>query len=206
MQQPLNPESKPKLLLVEGRDEELVLGTLLRHLGIYDVQVQGYGGKTQLRYFLVSITGEPNFDQIQSLGIVRDADDTADAARSALRSVQGSLRNVGLSVPETFLAPVGNAPAVSVFIMPDNDGPGALERLCLNAWAEDPAMPCVDAFMQCVQDNVDMTPNAADKARVHAFLASRETPDLRLGLAAQQGYLPWQHPAFAALSTFLRNL
>ena len=202
MQQPLNPESKPKLLLVEGRDEELVLGALLRHLGIYDVQVQNYGGKNRLGYFLATVTGEPNFDQIQSLGIVRDADDDA---RSALESVQGSLRNVGLSVPETFLDPVGNAPAVSVFIMPDNDGPGALERLCLNAWAEDPAMPCVDAFMQCVQDNVDMTPNAADKARVHAFLASRETPDLRLGLAAQQGYLPW-NSAFDALSAFLQNL
>ena len=199
----LNPESKPKLLLVEGRDEELVLGALLRHLGICDVQVQNYGGKNRLGYFLTTVTGEPNFDQIQSLGIVRDADDNA---HSALESVQSSLQNVGLSVPETFLDPAGNAPAVSVFIMPDNSGPGALERLCLNAWAGDPAMPCVDAFMQCVQDNVDMTPVAVDKARLHAFLASRETPDLRLGLAAQRGYLPWHHPAFAALSTFLRNL
>ena len=203
MQQPLNPESKPKLLLVEGRDEELVLGALLRHLGICDVQVQNYGGKNRLGYFLATVTGEPNFDRIQSLGIVRDADDNA---HSALESVQSSLRNVDLPIPQTFLAPAGNAPTVSVFIMPDNGGPGALERLCLNAWAEDPAMPCVDAFMQCVQDNVDMTPNAADKARLHAFLASRETPDLRLGLAAQQGYLPWHNPAFAALGTFLRNL
>ena len=203
MQQPLNPESKPKLLLVEGRDEELVLGALLRHLGIYDVQVQNYGGKNRLGYFLATVTGEPNFDRIRSLGIVRDADDNA---HSALESVQSSLRNVDLPIPQNFLDPVGNAPTVSVFIMPDNSGPGALERLCLNAWAGDPAMSCVDAFMQCVQDNVDMTPNAADKARVHAFLASRETPDLRLGLAAQQGYLPWNNPAFAALSTFLQNL
>ena len=199
----LNPESEPKLLLVEGRDEELVLGALLRHLGIHDVQVQNYGGKNRLGYFLVSLTGEPNFDQIQSLGIVRDADDNA---HSALESVQSGLRNVGLPIPQTFLSPAGNGPTVSVFIMPDNDGPGALERLCLNAWAEDPAMPCVDAFMQCVQDNADKPPVAADKARLHAFLASREDPDLRLGLAAQRGYLPWHRPAFAALSTFLRNL
>ena len=203
MQQPLNPESKPKLLLVEGRDEELVLGALLRHLGIHDVQVQNYGGKNRLGYFLATVTGEPNFDQIQSLGIVRDADDNA---HSALESVQSGLRNVDLPIPQIFLAPAGNAPTVSVFIMPDNGGPGALERLCLNAWAEDPAMPCVDAFMQCVQDNVDKPPVAADKARLHAFLASREDPDLRLGLAAQRGYLPWHNPAFAELATFLQNL
>lgn len=203
MQQPLNPESNPKLLLVEGRDEELVLGALLRHLGIRDVQVQSYGGKNRLGYFLATVAGEPNFEQIQSLGIVRDAD--ADA-RAALQSVQSGLRNGGLPAPQDFLISAGNAPRVSVFIMPDNGGPGALERLCLNAWADDPAMECVAAFMQCVQDNAAIQPADGDKARIHAFLASRNDPDLRLGEAAQRGYLPWNNPAFAELANFLRNL
>lgn len=126
MLQSLNPESKPNLLLVEGRDEELVLSALLRHLGIYDVQVQGYGGKNRLRYFLTTVTNEPNFDQIQSIGIVRDADNNAQAA---LQSVQSSLRNVGLPAPQTFLVPADDTPKVAVFIMPDNANPGALEDL-----------------------------------------------------------------------------
>lgn len=204
MLQSLNPESKPKLLLVEGRDEELVLSALLRHLEIYDVQVQGYGGKTRLRYFLTTVTNEPNFDQIQSIGIVRDADDNA---RSALQSVQSSLRNVGLPAPQTFLVPADGTPKVAVFIMPDNANPGALEDLCLAALSDDPAMACVADFVRCLQDVAVTPPVAVAKARIHAFLSSRPDPDLRLGEAAQrEGYLPWNNPAFDQLADFLRNL
>ena len=203
MLQSLNPESKPKLLLVEGRDEELVLGAFLRHLGISAVQVQGYGGKNRLQYFLTTVTNEPDFDQVPSIGIVRDADDNA---RSAFQSVQSSLRNVGLPTPQNFLEPAAGLPRVAVFIMPDNANPGALEDLCLAAWSEDPAMPCVADFMQCLQDVAIAPPVDAAKARMHAFLASRADPDLRLGEAAQREYLPWSNPAFQSLSDFLKAL
>ena len=203
---PLSPAGESKLLLVEGRDEELVLGAFLRHLAIADVPVQGYGGKDRLKQFLEALLEEVAFAQIQSIGIVRDADDNA---RSALQSVQSSLRNVGLPAPQNFLEPAGDlpdSPRVAVFIMPDNANPGALENLCLTALADDPAMGCVEAFMQCVQAAVATPPADAAKARMHAFLASREDPELRLGEAGQRRYLPWDNPAFGDLAQFLRTI
>ena len=192
-----------KLLLVEGRDEENFFEAFLRYLGVSGIQVLNYRGKNNLGNRLEVYVDVPSFAQIQSIGIVRDADDNA---RSALQSVQSSLRNVGLPAPQDFLEPAGDSPRVAVFIMPNNADAGALEDLCLVALADDPAMGCVEAFMQCVQAAVATPPADAAKARMHAFLASREDPELRLGEAGQRRYLPWDNPAFGDLAQFLRAI
>ena len=49
-------------------------------------------------------------------------------------------------------------------------------------------------------------PKRPSLARIHAFLASREDPELRLGEAAQRGYLPWENAAFHQLIEFVRSL
>lgn len=194
-----------KLLLVEGRDEENLFEAFLRHLGISGIRILSYRGKNNLQNRLEVYVDTPGFGQVQSIGIVRDAD---DSAQSALQSVQSSLRNVNLPSPQTFLTPAGDSPRVSVFIMPDNASGGALERLCLSALADDPAMPCVEDFLRCVNDNVPAGPKDQDqdKAKIHAFLASREDPALRLGESAQRNYIPFNHPAFTDLARFLSSL
>ena len=199
----LPPVTRSRQLLVEGRDEELFFGAFLRNLQMEEVQVRNYQGKDNLRNYLEIFSGMADMDQVHSIGIVRDAD---DSAQSALQSVQGSLRNAGLAVPIRFVTPGEGPPRVSVFIMPDNDGSGALERLCLSTLADDPAMTCVEAFLTCVNARVSAPPQDQQKARIHAFLASREDPELRLGEAAQRGYIPWDHPAFGSLAQFLRDL
>ena len=195
-----------KLLLVEGRDEENFFEAFLRHLGISGIQVLSYRGKNNLGNRLEVYVDVPSFAQIQSIGIVRDAD---GSAHSALQSVQSSLRSVGLPAPQNFLEPAGDlpdSPRVAVFIMPDNASPGALENLCLTALADDPAMGCVEDFMRCVQAAVKSPPPNPAKARMHAFLASRADPELRLGEAGQRRYLPWDNPAFGDLAQFLKAI
>jgi hypothetical protein len=199
-ERPISVE-KPKQLLVEGRDEEGFFGALLKHLDIDDIEVQNYGGKNNFRRFLNVFVISPEFDRVQSIGIVRDAD---DSAASAFQSVQGSLQFVNLPTPGEMLAPAGDPPRVSVFILPDNTKCGALEDLCLSALEDDPAISCVSEFMQCVRQSAEEVPGNEAKARVHAFLASREDPELRLGEAAQRGFLPWRNTAFAQLIGFLR--
>ena len=194
----------PKQLLVEGRDEELLLNRLIRHLHIEDLQVQNYQGKNNLGNFLQDMVVVVGFNSVQTMGIVQDAD---ECAHSALQSIQSHLQNANLPVPTTFLVPTESTPITSIFVVPDNSGGGALEHLCLSALAEDPAMPCVDEFITCIEKAGCSTPeNRKDKARIHAFLASRQDPELRLGEAAQRGYIPWNHPAFAQLAQFLQSL
>lgn len=192
-----------KQLLVEGREEQFFFDAFLRHLGINDVQIQNCGGKDNLRAVLRTVAGSLDFPLVSSIGIVRDADDNA---QSALQSVQNSLGNTGLPVPQSFLTSAGEFPKVSVFIMPDNSNAGALERLCLSALADEPAMPCVEDFLKCVNDAVSDPPQDQSKAQIHAFLASGQDPELRLGEAAQRGYIPWTHSAFEPLAQFLREL
>jgi len=45
-----------------------------------------------------------------------------------------------------------------------------------------------------------------DKARLHAFLASRSEPKFQLGIAADAGYWPWDSPAFEHIQAFLHSL
>ena len=190
-------------LLVEGRDEELFFGALLRELGINDVQVQNCRGKDNLSIVLWEIAQDPDIHLINSIGIVRDADLSANGA---FQSVQSALRRSNLPVPTRMLQSTAGNPSLSVFIMPDNASNGALEQLCLSALVDDPAMPCVEDFLKCIGDRVSEPPRDQQKARIHAFLASREDPELRLGEAAQRGYIDWNHPAFAQLSRFLQSL
>ena len=194
---------KSKQLLVEGEDENQFFGALLDHLENDEIQVQSYGGKDNLRRFLKAFLNVPIFDEVQSIGIVRDAD--TDAA-TAFKSVQNSLTSVELPVPDEMLAPATGALRVGIFIMPDNSNPGALEDLCLNALEGDLAIGCVSDFIQCIQDSVQKVPKNMAKARMHAFLASREDPELRLGIAAHRGYLPWGNAAFGQLIEFVKGV
>ena len=190
-------------MFVEGRQDELFFGAFMRRLGIYDVQIQDCRGKDNLGPLLEAISQDTDFHLVQSIGIVRDADTSAS---SAFQSVQGSLRNAGLSVPIEMLVASEGTPKIAVFVMPDNSAGGALEDLCLATLEGDPAMPCVNDFLQCVGGRVETPPQNVAKARMHAFLASREDSELRLGEAAQRGYLPWGNAAFEPLTEFLTNL
>jgi hypothetical protein len=89
--------ARPKLLIVEGRDEEnFFTAALNNHLGLADVQVLPIGGKTQLTGSLKALKLDPAFPTVQSLAVVRDADltsagSTVSAAVSALDAVRSAL-------------------------------------------------------------------------------------------------------------------
>ena len=196
-----------KLLLVEGANDEDIFGVLLEHLGLDGVGISNYEGRTNLASRLRAYVATPGFDRVESIGIVRDADsDHEHSANSALQSIQGALGNAGLPVPTDFLIPATGPPRVSVFVMPNNSENGEMEDLCLTALQDDPAMSCVESFIQCVNDAVGKPPKKLSKAKLHAFLASREEPEPRLKEAAKKSYFPWGNPAFQSLRDFLKAL
>lgn len=192
-----------KQMLVEGRDDQLFFEALVAYIGIDEMEVRPYNGKTNLRPFLRSFAATPGFSQVVSLGVVRDAD---MYPTRALQSVRDSLVAANLPCPVTSLSPAGDKPKVTVFIVPDDHTPGELEDICLGAVNVDPAMDCVVKYMSCVNSTVASPPEEHSKAMVHAFLASRQRPDLRLGEAAQAGYWPWDSPAFARVKRFVQTL
>jgi hypothetical protein len=204
--QPL-PLEGSTVLFVEGPDDFYFMDALLDEIGIGgSVQLRPFHGKDRLTAelkFLVTVRDFSNI--VASIGIVRDADEDAE---DAFLSVRTSLRNAGLPEPRSPGVLASGTPTVSVYIVPDCQRPGSLETLCLEAVRDDSAMPCVDEYFECLRRRDVVLPRDSqmDKARVHAFLVSRERPHLRLGEAARAGYFPFDRPAFAPLREFLREL
>jgi hypothetical protein len=65
---------------------------------------------------------------------------------------------------------------------------------------------CIDEYFECVRANKGKSPNQISKARIHAWLAAQNPPDLRLGEAAQKGFIDWDNPSFDQLRNFLTTL
>lgn len=193
----------PNVLVVEGKDDELFFGALIGHLGLQSIQVLPIGGKGKLRRNLKLLVKSPDFHKVLFLGIVRDADEDPKAA---FQTVCDALRTVNLPAPPRPWQPFGTSPKVTVLILPGGNMQGMLEDLCLKAVEQDPAMLCVEQYFECLQDRGLSLPNNVSKAKVQAFLASRQEAGLRLGEAAQAGYWPLEADAFEQVRDFLRQI
>lgn len=203
IQKPRIKLQKPKLLIVEGKDDECFFCALAEHLKIEDIQVAGVGGKTQIRGQLQAIVKDDDFGKVMSLGIIRDANSNPD---DAFKSVKDALNAAGLPAPKRSLASTKGPPKVAVMIIPSHQQQGALEDLCLEAVAQDPVLICVDQYFACLDEQKVNRPKSLSKAKVRVFLASRKDPTLPLGISAQKGYWPLDNKAFSNIKVFLQLL
>jgi Protein of unknown function (DUF3226) len=201
--QPVFQIQKSKLLIVEGKDEEEFFGALIADLGLKELQVAGIGGKTKIRQNLKALVRRPSFSRVEVLGVVRDADTDP---KGAFQSVRDALAAAQLPTLKKPLQPAKGHPRVNVMILPSSDRKGALEDLCLDAVAADPANNCVDEYFDCLHQKDLVSIKELPKAKVRVFLSSREDPTLPLGLAAMKGYWPFDHEAFRPLRQFLMSL
>ena len=91
-------------------------------------------------------------------------------------------------------------------ILPGDNQSGMLETLLCKSFKETPVDGCIDKFIDCARGLSDTEIQRLDKARAHAYLATRPLPHVSVGVAAQKGYWPFGHDVFADVRTFLRNL
>lgn len=204
MPPPESPSSR-RQLLVEGRDYLNFFGALVERLDLTGgVHIQDFGGVSELRDFLQALTRESGFrETVHSLGIVRDAERNA---AGAFQSVQGSLQAAGLPAPDTPGQRADGEPAVTVLILPGDDRSGMLETLLCETFASSPESDCIEAFFECVEGASDSTIRRPDKARAHAWLATRPDPHVSVGFAAQKGYWDLEHSALDSVREFLTAL
>jgi len=194
---------KSKILIVEGKDEELFFHSLLGFLSVEEVQVMPIGGKTRLTENLRALQNATDFDQVVSLGIVRDGN---SSPASAFQSVCSSLRTLNLPTPSVLGVSHGNNPRVAVLILPDGQTPGMLEDVCLNSISSEPIMECIDGYFGCIESKGLSLPLNNSKAKVHVFLAAQRETGKRLGEAAEAGYWPFTHQSFTITKEFLQIL
>ena len=141
---------------------------------------------------------------ISSVGIVRDAE--SKIAQSAFQSIQSSLRRVNLPVPERMNQRFGNSPAVSVFILPDNQSSGMLETLLCKTLEGTQMSECIDGFFECVTSSSGEDLRRPDKSRAFAYISIMSYPNVSVGVAAKKKYWDLDHPVFDDIRVFLRSL
>ena len=197
--------------LTDSLDERDVVGfdrvrsAILERLDPSEVEISSFGGVTELRGFLSAVWNAPNArTTIEAIGIVRDAESDADAA---FESARAAISAIGLIPPDGPLQVVDQKPRIGVLILPPGQSAGMLEDVCLDAVHEDPAMLCVEEYLACVQKRVTDWPNInRSKAKVQAFLASRDEPGLLLGQAAERGDWDWSKRTFWQIKHFVQEL
>ena len=189
-------------LLVEGNDDRNFFEALAGHLGLQDVQIQNFGGVNSLRRYLAGLAAAPGFSNVRRLGIVRDAE---ASPTSAFESVQSSLTNAQLPVPDGPMQETTGTPAVSVLVLPDGQSTGMLETLLCRTFADTPVDACLDDLFDCIH-TAGVETKRPEKARAHLWLATRPDPHLSVGVAAKRGYWPLDHPALADVRGFLTKL
>jgi len=192
----------PHLLLVEGIDDANFFEAILNTLSLNDVEIWPIGGGRDFKKRLGVLRKLSGFERVISIGVIRDADTNPTAA---FDSVTEAIRENGLSAPASYGCRSTETPIVSIMILPNGiSSTGMLESLCLKAIENDPAMQCINSFFDCLHTHsVFQREVDEDKAKVHAFLASREKPDKRLGESALAGYWPFDSEIFEDLKRFL---
>lgn len=195
-----------RLLLVEGRDEEILFNALIGHCfdAEPEIQVIGAGGVDQFPRNLQAIhTAAQSRPTLRAIGVVRDADDNAGAA---FQSVCDHLRNVGYQPPRVHGEFSGGVPSIGVFIVPNGVEPGAIETLCRRSTEGDNVSRCVEEYITCLAEHEAIRSTNVDKTFAHAYLAAMGDPVARVGEGARQGVWDFGSPAFSELSEFLRSL
>ena len=196
-----------RLLLVEGKDEENLLGKLIEDClndDGQDIQIVAVGSKSKFRSSLIAIkVAAQARPTLRSIGVIRDADDNPNGS---FDSVCGSLRSAGYEPPAAHAEFSDATPSIGVFIVPDGSQPGAIETLCRRSVEGKAATECVDEYMECLKTRKGLQSKNADKTFTHAYLAAMRDPVARVGEGAQQGVWDFQSPAFDDLSQFVRDL
>lgn len=216
---------KEKVLLVEGTHEEEFFESLLNKLSDQEqldysgIQIIEYGGKTCLRNYLTHNLAKQEAATtgiLRIIAITRDADTTLCRSDQTICDVPQEAAKAFVSVRDAIVAaqwtpPVElghfgeGTPRIGVFILPNNNDPGALEGLCIESVRTAPEMQCLDAFFACA-GRLGKTPGNKAKSRVQAWLSLQAYPDLHLGRAAKKGMWPFGDSAFDDIKDFLREL
>ena len=202
----LPPIKSTKQIIVEGNDEVRVFSALGKHLGISGFQTHPCGGYQELREFLKAFIALDGFGDVESLAVVADA----NANRAGRQqSIQNTLSNVGLPTPSSPLQFASQGGLKVAYLVVPHDAEGTmLEDVCLASVSADAAMKCVDDYFECLKRAGASTPREVrmSKARVHAFLASRDDPALRTGEAGERGIWQFDDDAFRPMRELLTML
>lgn len=191
--------SSSKIICVEGRDEVNFLNALLTYLGIPNVQIFDFEGKSQYRTKIPALINMAGFEAVELLALIRDADN--NPPNSAFISLFNIVQNAGLQPPKNDQEFSTGKPRIGIYIMPGNDQTGALEDLCIESISSENNFDCVEIYFDCIGAEL----SHPSKAKVLCYLSGKDPYSNSLGLAAQMGHWDFSNDSFSDLRTFIET-
>ena len=191
---------KPRVVVCEGIEEERFFPRLLsiRNESTLSevIQFVNCGGKSNLESFLKSASGFTGFSQVNSIGIVLDADSQPGGAQPTFKKAQNAFRTIRFPVPTQLGKPeVVNGKMANIWVMPNNQDDGELEDLCLAALANHDLMACVQQIEECV-GRITRLPSKSAKSRLYTLLAWLDPPGKRLAEVDKSFIQSWNLDIF----------
>ena len=207
MARPNSSLPKPRVLLVEGQDDEHVVGHLLmRREAALDFDIENRGGINPL---LDSIGAELRAPGRQALGILVDADTDLPSRWDAVKT---RLSAEGIELPGRPAAggttvTAASMPRVGVWLMPDNTSGGELEDFVVQMVpAGDPVWPMAQRYIDAIpEQHRKFSRQKTQRAKLHAWLAARKDPRL-MGVAIRARDLDIDNTLCRAFLAWLQAL
>jgi hypothetical protein len=183
---------KQKLILAEGEDAVYFFINLLVELHIEEIQVFDYGGIKDLTQFLKNLSKLDGYDDVISLLIARDSE---DSSISAIQSVNTSLK--ALNLIEEDIQPFiiqKKAMSIGCVLFPGYDENhqlcpcGTLEDLCLKLFQESAVAQKTDEYLADYQNKQGASFKRLHKNKLHGtFSFTDKYVGLKLGEALKVG-------------------
>jgi hypothetical protein len=187
---------KARIILVEGKDDELVVRTISRQERLEDrIQVLTYAQSAKLIRFLDVLVRDSGFENVVRLGLTKDADDNV---AGAIQSLQIAWQTTSQTLTQ-LARPV---PQCDWFVVPDNENPGRLEDLCLRSVTYPHILRLARVMYWC---STALVPYKMDreKSLVACYLSMMRQNGLQLGTGAQAGCFDLNSSAFTRLREFV---
>lgn len=184
-------EVDKSVLLVEGKDDQYVIWSLLEHYQVPELFVvkDCDGIENLLRDVSLRLTTPTMY---KNIGVVMDADVNIKGRYDAFRSVLEStgmydFSQISLSETGTLIKPSDdNFPVFGLWLMPNNQSNGMLEDFVMTLADEnDVLMSESDTVLASLEQRSlnRYTPEHRSKARIHTYLAWQEEPGKPMGQA-----------------------
>lgn len=203
--------SKPltRLLLVEGPSDKQVVRSLRKRFrgkhSIPEFEIREARGVDRL---LSVIEAEIDVPGRIALGVLVDANDAvADRWSAVTERIRCARPDMRLENPVTDGTIVRGSPDVGIWLWPDNESQGELEdfvgRMIPNS---DPVWPLSRKYIGDIpKEYRRFSEEKTMRAKVHAWLATRETPGL-MGSAVGEDVLEVDGALVTRFADWLRNL
>ncbi len=181
-------------LYVEGRDDKMAVGHLLKQLEydgcVWDRITIAKGKENVLKTIKVSVPAGTG----KSLGFILDANGDLDGT---WQSIASRLKSVGVGVPSAipedgligFSEEFGTR--VGVWVMPDNQRGGALEDFLMDLVCEGDELlrHAEKSTMEAKDLGAQFADKDAKRAILHTWLAWQKNPGKPFGTAIHAGFL-----------------